>query len=73
MLAATYPTIRLKTPPIDHSMGWRIEFRTMELQANDFENAAFSVVMNLLVRTILHFQLNLLIPISKVKQKLFMN
>lgn len=61
-----WPSIRIKIPPIDQAIGWRVEFRTMETQPNDFENAAFSVVMNLLVRTILHFKLNLLVPISKV-------
>ena len=33
----------------------------------DFENAAFSVFVVLLSRAILHFNLNLYIPISKVR------
>lgn len=47
-------------------MGWRVEFRPMELQLNDFENAAMSVFMNLLTRTIVNMKLNFLVPISKV-------
>lgn len=39
----------------------------MEIQLNEFENAAFAVFMNLLVRTIVHMKLNLLVPISNVK------
>ena len=38
----------------------------MEMQLTDFENAAFSVFVVLLQRTILTFDLNLYIPISKV-------
>lgn len=38
----------------------------MEIQLTDFENAAFSVFIVLLQRTILTFDLNLYIPISKV-------
>ena len=38
----------------------------MEVQITDFENAAFAVFVVLLSRAILHFNLNLYIPISKV-------
>ena len=38
----------------------------MEVQLTDFENAAFAVFIVLLSRAILHFNLNLYIPISKV-------
>jgi glutamate--cysteine ligase catalytic subunit len=37
----------------------------MELQLTDFENAAFTVVVALLSRAIVAFNLNLYIPISK--------
>jgi glutamate--cysteine ligase catalytic subunit len=47
-------------------MGWRVEFRSMEVQMTDFENAAFSIFMVLLSRAILTFGLNFYIPISKV-------
>jgi glutamate--cysteine ligase catalytic subunit len=47
-------------------MGWRVEFRTMEMQPTDFQNAAFVVFIVLLTRTILSFNLNFYIPISKV-------
>jgi glutamate--cysteine ligase catalytic subunit len=47
-------------------MGWRVEFRSMEVQFTDFENAAFSIFIILLSRAILTFGLNFYIPISKV-------
>ena len=43
-------------------MGWRVELRTMEVQATDFENAAFTVFVVLLSRVILFFDLNLYLP-----------
>ena len=64
-------TVRWKPPPPrnnpnDPHIGWRTEFRSMEMQLTDFENAAFSVFVVLLQRVILTFDLNLYIPISKV-------
>jgi len=55
-----------RNSPNDPHIGWRTEFRSMEMQLTDFENAAFTVFIVLLTRTILTFDLNLYIPISKV-------
>ena len=56
--------IRFKPPPPDKDTGWRVEFRPMEIQITDFENAAFSIFMVLITRAILSFDLNFYIPIS---------
>lgn len=58
--------MRFKPPPIGSPIGWRVEFRPMEVQITDFENAAFAVFVVLLTRAILSMNLNLYIPISKV-------
>ena len=58
--------MRFKPPPPNSSIGWRVEFRPMEIQLTDFENAAFVVFVVLLTRAILSFKLNLYIPITKV-------
>ncbi|KAL9635720.1 MAG: hypothetical protein Q9164_003286 [Protoblastenia rupestris] len=55
--------IRFKPPPPDKDTGWRVEFRPMEIQITDFENAAFSVFIVLVTRAILSFDLNFYIPI----------
>ena len=55
--------IRFKPPPPDKDIGWRVEFRPMEIQMTDFENAAFSIFIVLVTRAILSFDLNLYIPI----------
>ena len=58
--------MRFKPPPHNSGMGWRVEFRPMEVQLTDFENAAYVIFVVLLTRAILSFNLNLYIPISKV-------
>lgn len=58
--------MRFKPPPPNSPIGWRVEFRPMEVQITDFENAAYVVFVVLLTRVILSYRLNLLIPISKV-------
>lgn len=64
-------SVRWKPPPPrnnpnDPHIGWRTEFRSMELQLTDFENAAFTAFIVLLTRVILAFDLNLYIPLSRV-------
>lgn len=51
-------------------MGWRVEFRPMEVQLTDFENAAYAVFIILLTRAILKFKLGFYIPISKVDENM---
>lgn len=58
--------MRFKPPPPGGNIGWRVEFRSMEIQMTDEENAAFAIFIVLLTRVILSYGLNLYIPISKV-------
>jgi glutamate--cysteine ligase catalytic subunit len=62
--------MRFKPPPADNSIGWRVEFRPMEIMVTDFENAAFTVFMVLLTRAVLSFDLNFYIPIRKVDENM---
>lgn len=62
--------MRFKPPPADNNIGWRVEFRSMEIQVTDFENAAFSVLMVLVTRAILSFDLNFYIPIKRVDENM---
>ncbi|KIY74336.1 glutamate-cysteine ligase catalytic subunit [Cylindrobasidium torrendii FP15055 ss-10] len=64
--STNWQTLRFKPPPPNSPIGWRVEFRSMEVQPTDFENAAFAVFVVLLSRAILAFNLNFYIPISKV-------
>lgn len=62
--------MRFKPPPADSNIGWRVEFRPMEIQVTDFENAAFTVFIVLVTRAILSFDLNFYIPIAKVDENM---
>ncbi|CAH8525209.1 unnamed protein product [Schistosoma rodhaini] len=68
--STNWQSMRFKPPPLNSSIGWRVEFRPTELQLTDFENAAFVTFILLLSRTILKFNLNLLIPLSKVDENI---
>jgi glutamate--cysteine ligase catalytic subunit len=68
--STNWQTLRFKPPPPNSDIGWRVEFRTMEVQMTDFENAAFAVFVVLLSRAIMAFNLNLYIPISKVDENM---
>ena len=62
--STNWHNMRFKPPPPNTSIGWRVEFRPMELQTTEFENAAFTVFIVLLSRVILSYGLDFLIPIS---------
>jgi glutamate--cysteine ligase catalytic subunit len=68
--STNWQNMRFKPPPPNSPIGWRVEFRPMEVQVTDFENAAFTVFVVLLTRVILSYRLNLLIPISKVDENM---
>ena len=62
--------MRFKPPPPGNDTGWRVEFRSMEVQMTDFENAAFSIFIVLITRAILSFGLNFYIPIPRVSENM---
>jgi len=64
--STNWNTVRWKPPPPGGQIGWRTEFRPMEVQLTDFENAAFTVFSVLVSRVIIAFDLNLYLPISLV-------
>ena len=57
--------MRFKPPPSQNSsIGWRVEFRTMDIQLTDFENTCLIVALGLIVNVINHFDVNFIIPIT---------
>jgi len=66
--STNWNSMRWKPPPRGSDTGWRVEFRTMENQLTDFENAAFSTFLVLLSRAILTFDLLFYLPISAVDE-----
>ncbi|KAH9383747.1 hypothetical protein HPB48_025513 [Haemaphysalis longicornis] len=66
----SWHTLRFKPPQPNSDIGWCVEFRPMELQMTEFENAAYIVFIVLLTRAILTFDLDLVVPISKVDENM---
>ncbi|PIK50773.1 putative glutamate--cysteine ligase catalytic subunit isoform X2 [Apostichopus japonicus] len=62
--------VRFKVPPENSDIGWRAEFRTMDTQLTDFENAAYVVFMVLLSKTIVNLKLDFTMPISRVDENM---
>ncbi|CAM9306203.1 unnamed protein product [Chrysoparadoxa australica] len=73
--STNWQTVRWKPPPRrtganDPHIGWRTEFRSLEIQLSDFENAAYAVFIVLVTRVILAFDLNLYVPLSRVDENM---
>lgn len=68
--STNWNSVRFKPPPtMDSDIGWRVEFRTMESQITDDENAAFLILSLILVRMFYESdELNFYIPMSKVDE-----
>lgn len=68
--STNWNSVRFKPPPASSlpnhpsEIGWRVEFRTAEVQLSDFENAAFLALITTLVQIILAGRLELYIPMS---------
>jgi len=64
--STNWQNVRFKPPTPDVDIGFRVEFRTMEVQLTDQQNAAFVIFITLLSRAILYYDLDLYMPLSKV-------
>lgn len=59
--------MRFKPPPsCDSEIGWRVEFRPIDIQLTDFENAALTVFVGMIANIINEFSIDFIMPISKV-------
>ncbi|KAL0230624.1 hypothetical protein PCE1_004181 [Barthelona sp. PCE] len=63
-LSTTWQHVRWK--PASHDSGCRVEFRPMEPQFTDFENSAFCIFINLLIRSILCYDISFLTKLSDI-------
>jgi glutamate--cysteine ligase catalytic subunit len=67
--SSNWNSMRLKPPPSTKSqIGWRVEFRSMDIQLTDFENAAMIVLLLMLVNVLNNFDVDFITPISKVDE-----
>lgn len=72
ILSCIWSSLRFKPPPSAQCrrLGWRVEFRPMEVQLTDFENAAFCCFLVLLTRVLLSDRLSLVLPISMIDENM---
>ena len=63
--------MRFKSPPSAESdIGWRVEFRPMDIQLTDFENAALTIFVGMIANLINEFKLDFVLPISQVDENM---
>eukprot|EP00004_Rigifila_ramosa_P027672 TRINITY_DN9097_c0_g1_i1.p1 TRINITY_DN9097_c0_g1~~TRINITY_DN9097_c0_g1_i1.p1 ORF type:complete len:665 (+),score=125.25 TRINITY_DN9097_c0_g1_i1:150-2144(+) len=68
--STNWQTARFKPPPANSQIGWRTEFRPMEVQLTEFENAAFTAFTILLTHVLVTYNLALYMPLSKVDENM---
>jgi glutamate--cysteine ligase catalytic subunit len=65
--STNWNTLRFKNPPTaDSKIGWRVEFRPLDIQLTDFENAALTVTIGMVANILNTFSLDFMLPISLV-------
>ena len=65
--STNWNSMRFKPPPSSESpIGWRVEFRPMDIQLTDFENAAVLVLVGMINNIVNHFDLDFVMPISQI-------
>ena len=68
--STNWQSMRFKAPPPDSNIGWRVEFRVMDIMPTPFENAAFSVFIALLTKAIVRFELFMYTKMSLVDENM---
>lgn len=63
--------MRFKAPPShSSSIGWRVEFRTLDIQLTDYENSAFIILMGMITNVLNCFDINFFMPISLIDENM---
>ena len=69
--STNWNSMRFKPPPSkDSNIGWRVEFRPMDIQITDFENAAFTCMASMLCELINTFDLDFIMPVTLVDENM---
>ena len=69
--STNWNSVRFKPPPfMDSNIGWRVEFRTPDLQLSSVENNAILIFVSLLVKVIKAYNVEFLMPISKCDENM---
>jgi glutamate--cysteine ligase catalytic subunit len=69
--STNWNSMRFKPPPsIESPIGWRVEFRVMDIQLTDFENAALIILVGMINNIVNHFDLDFIMPITKIDENM---
>ena len=65
--STNWNSVRFKPPPsIDSTIGWRVEFRALDVQITDYENAALITLLNIMTKVLNEFEIDVSMPISLI-------
>merc|ERR1712087_751350 len=69
--STNWNSLRFKNPPTaDSEIGWRVEFRPMDIQLTDFENTALTVMLSMIANIVNTFDCDFILPISLVDENM---
>ena len=69
--STNWNSLRFKNPPTaDSDIGWRVEFRPMDIQLTDFENTAYTVMVGMIANIVNTFDLDFVLPITLVDENM---
>ena len=69
--STNWNSLRFKNPPTEDSdIGWRVEFRPMDIQLTDFENSALTVCVGMIANVINAFDLDFVLPVSLIDENM---
>ena len=69
--STNWNSLRFKNPPsMDSNIGWRVEFRPMDIQLTDFENAALTIMVGMIANIVNEFDLDFIVPITMVDENM---
>jgi glutamate--cysteine ligase catalytic subunit len=71
MNSSNWGSMRFKPPPShDSNIGWRVEFRTPDIQITDFENSALTMLIVMIQNLINNFDVDFIMPITEIDQNM---
>ena len=69
--STNWNSLRFKNPPTeDSNIGWRVEFRPMDIQLTDFENSALTIAVGMIANVINTFDTNFILPVSLIDENM---
>ena len=69
--STNWNSLRFKNPPTEDSeIGWRVEFRPMDICPTDFENTALTIAVGMIANVVNTFDLDFVLPVTLVDENM---